>query len=517
MIELEHQEQKNVPDWWDRFWTSRPESGADKDLARERICEILATLPKGANRKVLEYGFGGLHLARRIGPETWVGRDFSSVAVEHAHAEGFRADVLRCGQCERPRYSYVVATEVLEHLDSAELEQFLGRVHRAPHAFFSVPCTGFDLGYDMHVRTFGEPADFRRFLMRWWPYVEVERINRPAGGPLMLAHCQRTMGVGRLTVGCSTYLDYEGVWYTLTSILQHHGLFDGAVEMMVIDNGPEPDEKMRLIVEGRGARYIPCHEKRGAYVGKDRLIEEAGTPWVLTLDSHVMMPPDALEFLLRFANENDDSEDLYHIPLLSHIGQVSDFRNLGRIWGEKGEQHHGSSGAWKDAGAPYPVLAACTGAYLVRKDAWRSGRGYDPILGAFGGWEGPLDVKWWLMGRRALSMRWPEAGHRWPLAFSHVFNGGAQRRPLREYGSASDMNRNFIASAAVIGGESFAEWVAKSRHADISKPTIRAGLDAGMALRPWMVEHLARPEWEDIWDFFAWAKAEGIPGHLTEW
>jgi len=38
-----------------------------------------------------------------------------------------------------------------------------------------------------------------------------------------------------------------------------------------------------------------------------------------------------------------------------------------------------------------------------------------------------------------------------------------------------------------------------------------------MALRPWMIEKLARPEWEDIREFFAWMKAEGIPGHLTEW
>ena len=69
MIELEHQEQKNTPRWWDAFWGARPESGADKDLARERICAILACLPGGPRRKVLEYGFGGLHLARRIGPE----------------------------------------------------------------------------------------------------------------------------------------------------------------------------------------------------------------------------------------------------------------------------------------------------------------------------------------------------------------------------------------------------------------------------------------------------------------
>ena len=55
------------------------------------------------------------------------------------------------------------------------------------------------------------------------------------------------------------------------------------------------------------------------------------------------------------------------------------------------------------------------------------------------------------------------------------------------------------------------------RGCSLDDARIREGLDAGMALRPWMVHKLARPEWEDIREFFAWAKAESLPGHLESW
>lgn len=39
-----------------------------------------------------------------------------------------------------------------------------------------------------------------------------------------------------------------------------------------------------------------------------------------------------------------------------------------------------------------------------------------------------------------------------------------------------------------------------------------------MKLRPWLVENLARPEWEDIRVFFKWMRDEAkVPGALEGW
>lgn len=517
MIEHEREKNVNTPEYWDTAWSRSPEDGENKSIVREFVAAEIADLPE---RAVWEYGFGAPHFARLIGKARWTGKDHSAVAVKAAKAEGFNASVGRCGDSPGFQKSYLVALEVLEHLDHAEMCEFLEKSRKAPHAFFSVPAFD-DAGFAQHMRRWESPEDLRETLLDVWPFVEVSNVGR-----YFVAHCRRRARP-KLTIGCSTLLDFSGVSWTLAALDTIHGDFNGAVEWVVVDNHPEPKDgqsqsevdDMRSIVESGGARYVRWAGIQGTYPGKNRLKVEARAPWVLTFDSHVMLSPGTVETVLEQIEREPMSDDFYHFPNLrrgSRGPTAVDFRTQDYIYWRK-KPTYGWTGEANKGGDPYPIAAMITSCYLVRRAAWLSAKGYDPILGNYGGWEGPLQLKWWLMGRRVLSLRHREPGrptlHHW-----HLFNHNARLKNAtgRVHTKWSKV-RNFAASATVIGGEAWARRLMKRQGIGWDHAQVQAGHRAGMELRPWMIENLARPEWEDITVFFQWMLDQGIPGALTEW
>ena len=524
----------NTPEFWDSAWKRNPEDGANKDAVRKRIVAQLATVPTA---RVYEYGFGNLHLARMIGKDRWRGRDFAPSAIEHAKAEGFAAEVRRCDQPEGFRRSYLVATEVLEHLDNDEMILFLSGSRNAPHAWFSVPYRMGDQNFAQHQRDFGGPEEFTTFLKNFWPLVEVEIVDR-----YMLAHCMAAADKPILTIGTSTLLDFWGLQFTMASWHHHLGEYAGLVEYVVVDNHPEPTKRltgcpeceklkvdgqtcgtcsdnllaMKTLVEGEGGRYIRWADKQGTYPGKNQLKVEAAADWVITMDSHVFLSPGTVETVLDLIHREPKSNDFYHFPNRMWRAGYVDYRTQDFIYWRK-KPCYGRTHEWATPGDPYPIAAMITSCYLVRKEAWFSAHGYDPILGNYGGWEGPLQLKFWLMGRRVLSLR-----HREPkpyvLSHWHLFNHNDKLKNAtgRVHTKWSKI-RNFMASSAVIGGEWWAKRVAARWNIPWDKEEVQTGFKAGMALRPWMLENLGRPEWADFEKFLAWMKGQNIPGAMQEW
>jgi hypothetical protein len=555
MTEYDRESNVNTPEFWDAAYARNPEPRAPSGPIYQRVVDLLGEI--GGDARVVEYGFGTPVLGRMIGAERWEGRDFSRVAVASARAEGFSAHVTRCAESPGYRKAYLAAIEVLEHLDRDEMLQFLDRSKNAPHAFISVPVeTAGDERFRQHQRGFGKPRDFQEFLRSYWKHVTVEVV----GAGRMLAHCSRDPlpRAPILTVGCSTLLDFHGFLYTAASWRTHHGDFDGRVEFVIVDNHPDPTARltrceecdrlgkpgpvcqsckravadMERIATREGVRYIRWAEKQGTYPGKNRLKVEARGKWVATMDSHVLLSPYTIERCLEVIEANPESDDFFHFPckFRSEGGRdvAIDFRKQTYIYhgGDKSDRGsvYGWTGQASKAGDPYPIAAMITSCYLVRRAAWMSARGYDPILGNYGGWEGPLQLKWWMMGRRVLSLRHSQQEiidkhgwlHHWHL-FCHPTKDPRLANQTGRVHTGPTKVRNFAASSAVIGGES---WV--RRHCELKDwrfddPRVQEGLAAGLALRPWFVEQLARPEWEDITEFFRWMLAEKVPGALERW
>lgn len=550
MREYPREENVNTPEFWDRAYRRDPDPRHGSAPIYDRVIELLDGL--GGDTRVYEYGFGSPVLGRRLG-ERWEGRDFSPVAVENARAEGLSARVERCGDSPGFRKSYIAAIEVLEHLDHGEMIEFLERSKHAPHAFISVPAPSLpDADFKQHLRSFGGEAMFADFLRTWWPYVHVETINHR-----MLAHCSTRAPTAPplLTIGCSTLLDFHGFQYTAASWNQHHGDFGGRVELVLVDNHPEPTtrlkgcgtcaelsegdhcslcahhlEQMEMIARKEGVRYIRWSEKQGTYPGKNRLKVEARGKWVLTMDSHVMLSPGTVATVLDTIDANPESEDFYHFPcqFWGDRGKASvDYRNLDYIYRGGTKQERGGVYGWTrqatTPGEPYPIAAMITSCYLVRRQTWRDIGGYDPILGNYGGWEGPLQLKFWMTGRRVLSLRHPtqERMDRDPQGFLHhwhLFNK-AKTEPVLSNATGRvhtgrTKQRNFAASSAVLGGEAWVREHCALKGWDFGAANIQEGMRAGLELRPWFVSQLADPAWEDIDKFFVWMRAQEIPGAM---
>ena len=531
-MDYDREENVNTPEYWDKCWSRAPEDGHRGSHVFARVAQIL----DGIGGRVVEFGFGGLHLARLVGKKRWKGYDFSKTAVEFARAEGFAAQVKRCRDSEGFRRSTLVALEVLEHLDEDEMFEFLDRSKNAPHAVFSVPMLTEDKDIGRHMRGWATPEEFKGFLERWWPHVAVEVVTKERWTRLV-AHCTVTRAPA-LTVGTSTLKDFYGTLYTLNGFRSSWGdlVDNGTIELVLVDNRPAVEndddqaeiDDMKKIAEDAGARYVHWNEKQGTYPGKNRLKVEASAPWVLTFDSHVFLSARTIETVFGVIEKDPLCQDFFHFPCIFKPGVAVDYRNLQYIYHGREKPCYGWTGEMNKPGDPYPIAAMITSCYLLRRDAWLSAGGYDPILGNYGGWEGPLQTKWWMMGRRVLSLRHPTPVGI-PLHHWHHFNNLRRR-----FKSATDSvhggeskTRNFVASSTVIGGEAFARWYLKHKAYDRkyqwqddrawNYPFVQQGFNAGMEHRADFVSKLADPEWEDIFKFFAWMKAENIPGHMRSW
>lgn len=539
----------NTAEYWNAAWKRYPNGGTKKAGVRARVAEMIEGLPEA---HVYEFGFGAVHLAELIGKDRWVGFDHAASAVKNATDAGFKASVKSCRESPGFLRSYLVALEVLEHLDLDELTTFLDKSKNTPHAFFSVPDLP-DEDFAQHVRTWESADDFESFLRQWWAYVTVEKVDN-----YWLAHCTKIAPPREpiLTVGCSTLLDFQGFLYTAGSWMAHHGTFDGRVEYLIADNHPEPkggdkpipddytgrrDYKcaedlrevwdMERVATSEGVRYIRWADKQGTYPGKNQLKVQAKGKWVLTMDSHVMLTPGTIERCLEVIEENPDSDDMFQFPCKFRTGSgvpvSTDFRKQDFIYrnkpGPKQFGVYGWTGNAKTPGDPYPIAAMITSCYLVRRDAWFSGHGYDPILGHYGGWEGPLQLKWYLLGRQVRAMRYrrQEDIDRYDYLYHWHHFCKPMTRLANQTGrvhKAWAKMRNFAASSAVIGGESWVKRHCELKAWDFNNQHIQEGMAEGLKLRPWMIENLARPEWEDITEFFRWMRDDAqIPGALTGW
>jgi len=212
----------------------------------------------------------------------------------------------------------------------------------------------------------------------------------------------------RLTIGMATYDDFDGVYFSVMAIRLFHPEVSKETEIIVLDNNPDSacGEALRGLVSWvDGLRYIPYAEWRSTAV-RDVIFREARTPYVLCMDSHVLLAPGSIQGLLDYFSEHPDSNDLLQGPLL---GDDLEFRgtHFQPKW------NHGMYGVWglderiqSTTAEPFEIPMQGLGLFACRKEAWL---GFNPRFRGFGGEEGYIHEKFRQAGQKTLCLpflRW---------------------------------------------------------------------------------------------------------------
>lgn len=245
----------------------------------------------------------------------------------------------------------------------------------------------------------------RAISSRSEPPVTLTSTAAPESRPVPPATTKRFSR--RLTVGMATYDDYDGAYFTIQALrLANADLMD-EIEFIVVDNNPGGACSAALAeLENwvSGYRYLPV-AARGTAV-RNAVFEEASSPVVLCLDSHVLVERQGIPALLAHFDANPGSLDLVQGPLV-----YDDLREISTHWEPK--WRGGMFGTWAtdprgtEPTAPaFEVPMLGLGLFACRRDAWP---GFSPAFRGFGGEEGYIHEKVRRRGGRTLclpALRW---------------------------------------------------------------------------------------------------------------
>jgi hypothetical protein len=216
----------------------------------------------------------------------------------------------------------------------------------------------------------------------------------------------------KLTIGMAVYEDFDGVYFSIQALRYYHQNAPlSRIEFIVIDNCPNGKHSQNIkdfVLNWVGGRYIATNAIKGTAV-RQLIFEEAKTDYVLCMDSHVLIEPNAINKLLNYYDNNPDCMDLLQGPLIydNIHDMASEFSPKWRA---------GMFGIWalderaKDIeGEPFEIPAMGLGLFTCQKKAWP---GFNKNFKGFGGEEFYIHEKFRRNGHKALCLPWLRWIHR---------------------------------------------------------------------------------------------------------
>ena len=251
----------------------------------------------------------------------------------------------------------------------------------------------------MHRVKTGQRAPLRSTTPAVSPVFPVAQPDPPSPAP-------------KLTIGMATYDDFDGVYFTIMSIMLYHRAALSDIEIVVIDNNPDSSHGQavsKFCRQTGQVRYIPAAEYKGTTI-RERVFAEARGDFVLCMDCHVFLHDGSLSRLLEYCVNHPDSVDLLHGPLCydnpEHISTHMEARWNGGFYGVWGTDPR----ARNVDGEPFEIPLQGMGLFACRKAAWP---GFNRKFRGFGGEEGYIHEKFRQNGGRGLCLPF--------LCWSHRF------------------------------------------------------------------------------------------------
>ncbi|MEM9681472.1 MAG: glycosyltransferase family A protein, partial [Bacteroidota bacterium] len=231
---------------------------------------------------------------------------------------------------------------------------------------------------------------------------------------------------GMLTIGMSTYDDFDGVYFTIQAIRLYHQEVLDKLSFIVIDNNPGTSISEALQQFGssiKNFKYLPFSAYTGTAV-RDVFFREAATEYVMSVDSHILIEAGGLKRLIDYLDHHQDCKDLLQGPLIydSLDGHYS--TGFFPAW------QQGMYGYWEtdprginSDHEPFEITMQGLGLFACRKAAWP---GFNPKFRGFGGEEGYIHEKFRQQDARVLCLpflRWMHRFYR-PGGTKYAINWG---------------------------------------------------------------------------------------------
>ena len=214
----------------------------------------------------------------------------------------------------------------------------------------------------------------------------------------------------KLTIGIPTYDDYDGLYFTLQSIRMYHQDAINDIEFVIVDNNPigkigEENYNLTKWVQ-EPCKYIKLEENKGTAAAKNHIFEHAETPYVMCIDSHILIQPKSLKKLINYYEHGSDDGNLLQGPLVyddfKSVSTHFDLNWRGEMWGTWGTDNRGI-----DVNLPpFEIQAQGMGLFSCRKDSWLK---FSPLFRGFGGEEGYIHEKYRKQGKKTICLpflRW---------------------------------------------------------------------------------------------------------------
>ena len=196
-----------------------------------------------------------------------------------------------------------------------------------------------------------------------------------------------------LTIGMSTYDDFDGVYFSTQALSLYHSILkDIDYEIVIIDNNPDSEHGKAVSslvnwMNGKG-RYIPYKNKTSTSV-RNEIFKNSNGKYTISMDCHVLFSPGAIESLLNYYDKNYDCKDLIQGPMLydDHKNYSTQFDPVWRgdmygIWGTNVEAYN--------KGKPFEIPMMGLGAFSCETKNWL---GFNEHFKGFGAEEGYIHEK----------------------------------------------------------------------------------------------------------------------------
>lgn len=217
----------------------------------------------------------------------------------------------------------------------------------------------------------------------------------------------------KLTIGMATHDDYDGLFFSIQSIRMHHREILDNIEFVIIDNNPfsKHGEAIQNFIKNirEPFQYLPFTKYQSTTV-KNKVFELADTPYVLCIDSHVLLESGSLKKLIDFYDSGKDYGNLLQGPLLYDcMNSISTHFNLdewsSNMWGTWAIDQRGID----PDNEPFEIPAQGMGLFSCRKDSWL---GFNKEFRGFGGEEGYIHEKYRKNGKKTLCLPFLRWNHR---------------------------------------------------------------------------------------------------------